>query len=208
MVADYGVPVASPPCQTCYISADHLGTTRMVTDQSGNAVARHDFAPFGDELISGFAGRGNLWGAGDPVRQKFTGAEQDNADVSFFQARYYMTGQGRFNSPDPANFGADLLNPGNWNGYSYVLNSPLSGVDPSALGEQDCNFCAGPSSPGGSGGAGGAGVGISVGVSFGGGSSKVSATPGNMWHASPGGVTIGAQHYPGAEGLVKCSWAS
>ncbi len=86
MVADYGAPISpTPPCQTCYLSWDHLGTTRMVTDQNGNAVSRHDFAPFGDELISGEAGRGNLWGANDPVRQKFTGAEQDNQDVSGLQ---------------------------------------------------------------------------------------------------------------------------
>ena len=134
MVADYGAPSSgTPPCQTCYLSWDHLGTTRMVTDQNGNAVSRHDFAPFGDELISGEAGRGNLWGASDPVRQKFTGAEQDNQDVNFFQARYYLAPQGRFNSPDPANFGADILNPQSWNGYSYVTNSPLSNVDPSGL---------------------------------------------------------------------------
>jgi len=50
-VADYGAPVAATPCLTCYISADHLGTTRMVTDRFGNSVARHYFAPFGDELI-------------------------------------------------------------------------------------------------------------------------------------------------------------
>jgi YD repeat-containing protein len=37
----------TPPCQTCYLSVDHLGSVRMVTDQNGNVVARHDFLPFG-----------------------------------------------------------------------------------------------------------------------------------------------------------------
>ena len=60
MVADYGTPVPSPPCTTCYLSLDHLGSTRMITDQFGNVVARHDYAPFGDELTSGFAGRGHF----------------------------------------------------------------------------------------------------------------------------------------------------
>ncbi len=150
MVADYDAPISpTPPCQTCYLSWDHLGTTRMVTDQNGNAVSRHDFAPFGDELISGEAGRGNLWGANDPVRQKFTGAEQDNQDVSFFQARYYLAPQGRFNSPDPANFGADILNPQSWNGYSYVMNSPLSFVDPEGLQDISAAPPSGPSPPSG-----------------------------------------------------------
>jgi hypothetical protein len=53
--------------------------------------------------------------------------------VSYFQARYYLAPQGRFNSPDPANFGADILNPSSWNGYSYVMNQPLSEVDPNGL---------------------------------------------------------------------------
>ncbi len=34
----------------------------------------------------------------DQARQKFTGTEQDNPDIGFFQARYYMPAQGRFNS--------------------------------------------------------------------------------------------------------------
>jgi YD repeat-containing protein len=51
-------PVGTPPCATCYLSQDHLGNTRLVTDQAGNTVARHDYRPFGDELVSGDGGRG------------------------------------------------------------------------------------------------------------------------------------------------------
>ena len=36
-------------------------------------------------------------------------------------------------SPDPGNAGADLFNPQSWNGYAYVMNSPLSNVDPDGL---------------------------------------------------------------------------
>lgn len=42
--------------------------------------------------------------------------------------------QGRFNSPDPENAGADLANPQSWNAYAYVDNAPLTGVDPDGLG--------------------------------------------------------------------------
>src|SRR5579875_3668077 len=31
------------PCMTCYLSPDHLGTPRLVTDASANVIARHDY---------------------------------------------------------------------------------------------------------------------------------------------------------------------
>ena len=39
------------PCQTCYLATDHLGSTRLVMDEAGNVVARHDYTPIdvGDE---------------------------------------------------------------------------------------------------------------------------------------------------------------
>jgi RHS repeat-associated protein len=65
-------------------------------------------------------------------RQKFTGQERDaETGLDFFQARCYGSALGRFTSPDPANAGADLMNPQSWNGYAYVGNNPLSFVDPS-----------------------------------------------------------------------------
>jgi hypothetical protein len=42
--------------------------------------------------------------------------------------------QGRFQSPDPGNAGAQLGDPQTWNGYSYVANNPLTYTDPSGLG--------------------------------------------------------------------------
>ncbi len=64
-------------CETCYLTWDHLGSTRLVTDAAGNVVARHDFLPFGEEIPSGYAGRDEQWGAtGDNVNQKFTAMER------------------------------------------------------------------------------------------------------------------------------------
>jgi YD repeat-containing protein len=41
LAAEYTTtPRTSVPCTTCYLSTDHLGSTRLVTDQSGNVVAR------------------------------------------------------------------------------------------------------------------------------------------------------------------------
>ncbi|MGC2656764.1 MAG: RHS repeat-associated core domain-containing protein [Bryobacteraceae bacterium] len=65
------------------------------------------------------------------VPQHFTRKERDTeSGLDFFGARYYGSPLGRFNSPDPENAGADSTNPQSWNGYSYVLNNPLTNTDP------------------------------------------------------------------------------
>ena len=126
----------SSPCTTCYVSVDHLGSVRMVTDQSGTVVARHDYLAFGEEIGAGYAGRTNagLWGASDNADQRFTGQVRDvETGLDYFNARYYESPIGRFMSPDPGNAGTDATNPQTWNGYVYGVNSPLSEVNPSGL---------------------------------------------------------------------------
>ena len=132
--AEYSSAVATtPPCATCYLSMDQIGSTRLVTDGAGNVVARHDFLPFGQE-ITAHGGRTAQWGATGDVEQKFTGQIRDTeSGLDYFTARYYTSGLQRFNSPDPGNAGADLGSPQSWNAYAYVGNSPLSAVDPSGL---------------------------------------------------------------------------
>jgi RHS repeat-associated protein len=121
----------------------------MVTDASGNLMARYDFLPFGDELGLGTAGRPSPWSAGaDGIQPKFTGQEKDSTGLDFFQARYYDGVQGRFNSPDPANAGADATDPQTWNGYAYVRNAPLTYVDPDGL-QTGVSFNGGPTDTGG-----------------------------------------------------------
>ncbi len=131
--AEYSAaPVTTPPCVTCYLSYDHLGSSRMVTNSSAQIVALHDYAPFGQEIPAGVDGRTALWGAPDNVNQKFTGQERDSeTNLDFFQARYMSSGLGRFMSPDPYNAGADPTNPQSWNGYGYVSGNPLNSIDPS-----------------------------------------------------------------------------
>jgi YD repeat-containing protein len=57
LAAEYSTAINSAPCATCYLTWDHLGTPRMVTDQNGNMVARHDYLPFGEEVPGGSPGR-------------------------------------------------------------------------------------------------------------------------------------------------------
>jgi RHS repeat-associated protein len=139
LAAEYSTAVTAAPCTTCYLSYDYLGSVRMVTDENANVVARHDFAPFGQEIPLGIGIRTAApWGASDNVETKFTGQVRDTeTNLDFFNARYLSGGLGRFMSVDPGNAGADVANPQSWNGYGYVLGNPLQLVDPSGM--ADCS---------------------------------------------------------------------
>jgi RHS repeat-associated protein len=68
---------------------------------------------------------------GNSVRHPPTGLDN-------FTARYYSSSTGRFMSPDPGGmFVADAAFPQSWNQYSYVLNNPLTFIDPTGL---DCVY--------------------------------------------------------------------
>jgi RHS repeat-associated protein len=137
MAAEYSTLQDQPNCITCYMSADQLGTARLVTDQIGNVVSRHDYTPFGGEIASNSAGRNSSqWGPfSDSINQKFTGKERDSeSGLDYFGARYYGSALGRFTSPDwsrdpePVPY-ASLDDPQTLNLYSYVRNRPLSARD-------------------------------------------------------------------------------
>ena len=140
MQTQTGTPPATP-CLTCYLTWDHLGSVRMVSDTvAGGFTGFHDYAPFGEEVLSNSAGRTPDWGTlgngTDFLSQRYTGAERDTeSTLDFLQARYLANQQGRFMSADPAgNFVADPANPQSWNMYSYAWSNPLIYVDPSGLG--------------------------------------------------------------------------
>jgi len=67
----------------------------------------------------------------------FTGQLNDgqiNNTTYYFPERQYRSSQGRWLSPDPAGLAAaDPTNPQSWNRYAYVLNNPLSFIDPTGL---------------------------------------------------------------------------
>lgn len=77
LTAEYNTVAVVSPCTTCYLSHDHLGSVRMLTDANANIKALHDFAPFGQEIPSGVRGRTNVWASGDYVSQRFTGQARD-----------------------------------------------------------------------------------------------------------------------------------
>ena len=143
--AEYSSQTPTSPCgtTTCYLVTDHLGSTRMLTDIGGsggtasNIVERYDFLPFGGELLAGVNGRTTGLGyfsSADTTAPKFTGQYRDYETANdWFIARTFGPGQGRFQSVDPGNAGADPSNPQTWNAYAYVGNNPLSYTDPSGM---------------------------------------------------------------------------
>ena len=101
--------------------ADHLGTSRAVWNLSGQDES--DFYPFGGERVIS-SGVGN--------RYKFTGKERDlESGLDNFGARYVSSSLGRFTSIDPKPItNKTLVNPQDLNSYAYVVNNPLSNIDP------------------------------------------------------------------------------
>jgi RHS repeat-associated protein len=125
-----------------WLVADQLGTPRIVFDQSASlaTTVRHDYLPFGEELLATVGGRTTALGySGDTTRQKFTGKERDNeTGLDFFEARYYGSNMGHFTSPDPGGLLTQNQEyPQSWNLYEYVHNNPLTNIDPTGL---DCVY--------------------------------------------------------------------
>jgi YD repeat-containing protein len=74
---DY-TPPNQPDCTTCYLTADHLGSTRVVTDENGVVKSRHDYFPFGGEIPAGYGNRTSVTGYdGDWFNPKFTAKLRD-----------------------------------------------------------------------------------------------------------------------------------
>jgi RHS repeat-associated protein len=115
---------------TTYYHGDHLGSARMMTTGTiltdGSTPSYATYAPFG-QLVSGDV----------PSHYKFTGKERDTeTGLDYFGARYYASSMGRFSSPDPSGlYYADPTNPQSFNLYGYVMNNPLTNIDPNGL---DC----------------------------------------------------------------------
>ncbi|MFZ0814675.1 MAG: RHS repeat-associated core domain-containing protein, partial [Candidatus Sulfotelmatobacter sp.] len=108
--------------------ADWLGTIRAFVSYTGGTEGSSGaHAPFGEAYA---------YDRGYPLG--FTGEGFDDANspstTYWFPERQYSSGQGRWLSPDPAGLAAvDQSNPQSWNRYAYVLNNPLSNVDPTGL---------------------------------------------------------------------------
>ena len=105
---------------TFYYHTDHLGSTRLVTDDNRNIVSAVTYDPFGETCTE--EGSEN---------HLFNGKEKDATNLYYYGARYYDPDLGRFITRDPS--GGDILMPQSLNRYTYCLNNPLNYVDPAGL---------------------------------------------------------------------------
>jgi RHS repeat-associated protein len=103
-----------------YLLGDHLGSTSMVTDASGNNPIETRYKAWGEVRYAS----GNT-----PTKYTFTGQYSDSyINLLWYGSRHYDPALGRFISPDTI-----IPNPSDsqgWDRYAYTFNNPLRYVDP------------------------------------------------------------------------------
>jgi len=102
---------------TFYYHTDHLGSTRLVTDDSKNIVSAATYHPFGTPCTE----EGS-------EEYLFTGQKRDSTGLYYLGARYYDPEIGGFIARDP--LPGTTQSPQTLNQYVYCLNNPLKYVDP------------------------------------------------------------------------------
>ena len=103
-----------------YIHADHLGSTAIETNLTGDVSAERRYLAFGGERASSGTLR---------TENQFTSQKLDETGLYYYGARYYDPELGQFVSPDTI-----VPAPGEvfaYNRYMYAYGNPLKFVDPS-----------------------------------------------------------------------------
>src|SRR6201999_3539811 len=86
---------------TLYMTSDHLGSVRIVTNSSGALFSKHDYMPFGEEILAGTGTYAyNVRSSSssmmylvsvqsDGLRREFTDKERDaETGLDYFGTRY------------------------------------------------------------------------------------------------------------------------
>lgn len=115
----------APGNAVSHYTLDHLGSPRLVTNNTGGYVSDHHYFAYGEELSPSTL-----------EVLKFTGHERDfnesgqgtTDDLDYMHARYYSPVTGRFLGVDP--LGGTTKAPQGWNRYAYSRGNPLKFVDP------------------------------------------------------------------------------
>lgn len=117
-VNDEVVAKKNPDGTINYFHNDHLGSTSVLTNQSGQVVEKTSYEPYGEVKAGGTKSK---WG--------YTGQEKDSeTGLNYYDARYYDPHIHRFTQPDEIIH--DPYNPQDLNRYAYVRNNPLKYTDP------------------------------------------------------------------------------
>jgi RHS repeat-associated protein len=104
-----------------YLLGDHLGSTSLTTNVSGQIVSELRYRAWGEtRYTSGTT----------PTKYTYTGQYSYTPDfgLMYYGARWYDPSLGRFNQPDT--IVPDPNNPQAWDRYAYTFNNPVRYVDP------------------------------------------------------------------------------
>jgi RHS repeat-associated protein len=138
------------------VATDGLGSVRWSGLNGGTA---HRYYPYGVEYN---ATTNNTEKYATYTRDTLTG-------LDYAMNRYYSSIWGRFLSPDPSWRSADPRTPQSWNRYTYALDDPANGMDPTGLdlgddGSDGSDYCDVNMCIDGGGGGGGGGGGDAAAV--------------------------------------------
>ncbi len=113
-----------------YLHQDHLNSTNITTDISGNVVQTLDYYPYGGTRV-------NQSIDGSNERRQYIGQFTDpETNLSYLNARYYSGITDKFISEDPMFWMIPqdiLIDPQQQNSYSYARGNPASQSDPTGL---------------------------------------------------------------------------
>ena len=102
-----------------YYHTDHLGSSSIITNTSGNKVNELYYYPYGK----------TRYALDSSLTHQFTGQElDDETELYYYGARYYDPAIGRFISAD--SIVPDFSDPQTLNRYSYCRNNPIIFTDP------------------------------------------------------------------------------
>lgn len=106
-----------------YNYTDHLGNTRLSYVKNGagiEIIEESNYYPFGLKHEGYNVFTGNL-----AYKYKYNGKELQETGMYDYGARFYMSDIGRWGVIDPL---AEVSR--RWSPYNYVLNNPISHIDP------------------------------------------------------------------------------
>lgn len=106
-----------------YPIVDSIGSTRLLTDSSGNIIQKYSFDDYGNKTTVDVVGKPS-------TQYQFAGENLDTeTGLYYLRARYYDPSIGRFISRDP--YRGQIDNVTTQNAYPYTADNPINYTDPS-----------------------------------------------------------------------------
>ena len=112
-----------------FTHADHIGSSNVITDDTGSRVSLFEYKPFGSVA---YAAEDNTY----DTDKRFTGKTYDSSSgLHYYGARYYDSELCRFITADPTI--QHPYDPQDFNRYAYCRNNPVKYIDPTGYGWWD-----------------------------------------------------------------------